>query len=746
MQHTKKNQKTTGRTARGLSALMLLTGITVAGAAMAQAVPNDPLQGVGRALDTVNGGFITGAIYAAHITNIVVDDPTNVYSSGIITLDGGHQIIIPANLVMDLPANRLTLANFCYGDQVPADEALDPVNLCGVGHLASIIANRQGNGTVIAGDVTINKDDDSIQGTVTAINGDGSFVVNGTTTIRPNDPDAVHSVQSGANNGSPDVRYTNDPSNYTFTFTSGYPVCFNGPNCSPNSGRAGGATAAQAGDASRFEPLLVGDHLTAVGPVVKDPVTGAPLYQSAHTMMINAEISTSGAGPINHVLVEEAEWDINNFANARMRGLNIGVVSDLDAVAMYRIMLNGASDALGTTGCVADELIADTAACDLVGGPGSCGGQGIAANGGQVVKQNYDWDFIIGESKADRNPVNVLNAVLPIADPAGLMVVGASDADNSLRIMAPIGRDIVYKSHKWLAAVAAFDGGAGTGADPSTMVQDASGNPAQWGQYLSPNGIGHPEWNEVDLAGFDTPFMFEGLNWNRDRRLGPEGGSEPLATNALYTLGLNPFPSSGLNGLAVIVNNGPGGRDGSVNGAVGTPANYASNILYQDACANAQKLDTDIPAPSQVARALVLDPTAPLVQVPLIVATGEGTPGISGTGTGNSVLSHALVNANGNTIGTINNGDTLNIAGLAVNIEAVASAGTATVLMSLPPVVLASAPNTDGSAPFTVIPDPNPRDNVLTTMVLNAGVYKVTSTPVSRRVIGISLTTTFTVQ
>ena len=709
MHHTKRNQGTTGRTARGLSALMLLTGLSAAGAVMAQAAV-DPLQAVGRG---ANGE--TGALLLSHITNIVIDDPTDVWSSGTITLQDGHQVIVPRNLVMDLPANRLTLANFCLGDQVPADELLPggDTSLCGVGHLASIIANRQGDGRVIAGDVFIDKDDDSIQGTVTLINDDGSFIVDGLQTVKLNDPDAVHSIQPGLNNGSPDVRYTNDPSNYTFTFTTGYPVCISNTatqsTCFSNSGRGAGVRSGTATDATRFEPLQVGDHVTTQGGIECD-VLGLNCYQSAHTMMVNAEIATTGA--IDHVLVEEAEWDINNFANARMRGLNIGVVSDASSsVSMYRISLNGASDALGATGCVADELIADTAACDAIGGPGSCGGQGIAANGGQVVKQNYDWDFFIGESKPDRNPVTVLRQA---GDPAGLLVAGATDADNAIRVMAPIGRDIVYKSSKWNAAVLAF--AAGTGTDPSTMVTDVSGNPAQWGQYLSPNGVGHPEWNEVDLAGFDTPFIFEGINWNRDRRLGPEGGSDSLASAAMYTLGLDPFPTSGLSGLAVIESMiaQAGGRNGSANQQIaGVPVNFPANILYEDACADNTfpgpdgvygNIDDITGVPSLAARALVLDPTAAIEIAPVIVSSGGGA-GTSVAGAGPSVVTgHVLVDANGVALGAINDGDTLNVAGQSINIEAVASIDTDSVSFNLPGLV-GRGVSADTATPFYVAPD-----------------------------------------
>jgi hypothetical protein len=413
---------------------------------------------------------------------------------------------------------------------------------------------------------------------------------------------------------------------------------------------------------------------------------------------------------------------------------------------MYRIALNGAQDALGTTGCIAEELIADTGACDaLGGGAGSCSGQGIAGNGGQVVKVVYDWDFIIGESKPERNPTA---SVRQAGDPAGLLVVGATDADNALRVQAPIARDIIYKSYKRVNAEQAF--AAGTGADPDQFVLDANNNPAQWGMYLSPNGIGHPEWNEVDLAGFLSPFMFEGINWNQDRRLGPEGGSETLASVPLYdaSMRLTPFPTSGLSGLAVIEDliAQNGGRNGSANQAVlGAPVTYADNILYQDTCANAKKFTADTPVPSLAARPLVLDATTPLV-APTVIdgSTGDGTVGLVTAGAGvGQVTSHALLSADGTAIGTINNGDTLNVAGVQVIIQALADASTTAVGMDIPGVTIRG--NADFAAPFYL--DADLRGIGLVARELAPGTYTLTSTPLNGRgAAGTSLTTTFTVQ
>jgi hypothetical protein len=76
------------------------------------------------------------------------------------------------------------------------------------------------------------------------------------------------------------------------------------------------------------------------------------------------------------------------------------------------------------------------------------------------------------------------------------------------------------------------------------VTRDIQGNLATNGQYLTPNGIGHPEFAEIDLDAIPTPFIFEGEPWNLDRRLGP-GGCFGACGNTRQPL--DPFPSSGLH-------------------------------------------------------------------------------------------------------------------------------------------------------------------------------------------------------
>ena len=510
----------------------------------------------------------TGAIYVGAITGISIDNEADHWSGGTMTLEGGHTITIPGNLVMALPANWMTLQQFCA--DAPAEEILTG---CGVDHVALILANRQGDGTVIAGDVFIHKDEQEIQGIVTQINdADGSFRINGDgtgtggTLVRLNDPDGVHSVQSGPecagsqSNCSADPRYTNDPTNYTFASTTAYPMCINGSNCNPNSDRAGGASA-QAADPLRFEPLLVGDWVSSTGNV---ETIGGVTFQSAHTILVGGAISTDPNSPVDYVTVAEAEWDTAGWANQRLFGLNIGMISSPDHVSVYRLSHNGATDAAAAsrtnllgetvdTTIDADgnlwQFIAGTEPCDQLGGAGSCSGQRLfAVAAGDVVKMKYDWDFLVGGGSGTQNPAGIVRIA---GDPSGLLdastrTPGAPpnqiEADNAFLVFAPIAREIAYATAKYDAARA-----SGTETDAAHTVLDAQGNAAQWGFYISPNGIGFPEWEEIDLTAANTPFGFEAQLWNLDRRLGVTGGTETIEATPLgdASMALTPFPNSG---------------------------------------------------------------------------------------------------------------------------------------------------------------------------------------------------------
>jgi hypothetical protein len=150
---------------------------------------------------------ISGEVERITITN------RNDHWSGGTMVVGGQVVILPRNLLLDLPANRLTLKQLF--DQAPlacvtAGETglakADRCNASGTGAIVSIAANRTNGGNVIAGDVLIEKGVESVTGAVTYINyTDGYYRLAGNpgdpTTgvmVRLNDPEGRHTAQQGA--------------------------------------------------------------------------------------------------------------------------------------------------------------------------------------------------------------------------------------------------------------------------------------------------------------------------------------------------------------------------------------------------------------------------------------------------------------------------------------------------------------------------------------------------------------------
>ena len=198
---------------------------------------------------------------AGEIERISLDDPADVWSGGRIVV-GGDNVVIPRNLLIDLPANRLTLQQIfaqappaCLANGETGLAKADRCNIDATGGLATIFANRTNGGDVIAGDVRISKSVESVTGVVTYINyADGYFRLNGIpgdnatgVMVRVNDPSGRHTIQQGlgcapgnAENCSADTRFAIDSTNYTFAFATGYPPCIpsvaNGANGSSGAG------------------------------------------------------------------------------------------------------------------------------------------------------------------------------------------------------------------------------------------------------------------------------------------------------------------------------------------------------------------------------------------------------------------------------------------------------------------------------------------------------------------------------
>jgi hypothetical protein len=565
------------------------------------------------------------------IERITLNEPANVYSGGVIVV-GGVEVILPKNLLIDLPANRLSLQQIyaqapaaCVANGESGLAKADRCNGTGTGGFASISANRTNAGNVIAGDVFIQKGTEALSGVVSYINYDqGYYRLNGLpnspTTgvmVRLNDPTSRHTIQSGPGcaggpNCSPDPRFTLDPDNYTNTFSTGYPVCIPSTVARAFPGLAGvpaGTAQASASgtgdllcpdtnrgtpdpvtgleppvaDSRRFAPVKVGDSVTAEGNF---ETIGGVRFLSAHTTNVLKALRTQNvAGQPDYLFLEEVFIEAPAFQNQRARAMWIGFTTlaptDVDIWSIHRDPVNNATH---------EFPLASVQGCDNAAGAGTCAGTGLINAGLNIFRIRYDVDFLManpanpgfvpGGADPKLSPCNHLMSSRFATSNPGICPGGVTFANN-MGIMSPTPHEIIARTGRKI-----------TSAPGSLITIDVNGASATNGEYLFPlglnlGGIEVAEFNEIDLNKLNTPLIFEGIPWNLDRRLSPSGCLNsagvpgPCPAGAMGTFALDPFPFSGLDPRTqadfAVVGLGTGGLPtGSYNDPVFTASSLTS--------------------------------------------------------------------------------------------------------------------------------------------------------------------------
>lgn len=294
-----------------------------------------------------------------HIQSFALSAPSNVFSPATMTVNGIN-VVIPANTVVVMPAAYLTPQQIfaCAPPGLPTDPpqtmpcppaaaaksriALDDRVTLADPPLAAFEVSMEGNvvgGVYIAGLVRISQQSlNSNVGYIRNIDyASGELCIGASPTpvatcvlpdtrVRINDPGKVY----GANNTSPDVRFSVDPENPTIHAQTGYPMCIpgvappaidskcpignrplatgsplttfvmSGPDI-PATALPPGQSAiisckdpAPACDADKQAPFMVGDFITFQGTLFNDGDAAHPFYISAHTIEANVGIYTQG--------------------------------------------------------------------------------------------------------------------------------------------------------------------------------------------------------------------------------------------------------------------------------------------------------------------------------------------------------------------------------------------------------------------------------------------------------------------
>jgi len=535
-------------------------------------------KGLARAITTIMLASLLGCLWVTQeaqavpiiasaggeIEKITINDINDHWSGGVIVA-GGQNIIIPKNLQIDLPANRLTLKQLfdqasasCKAAPSGGETGLaksDKCNLSGSGGIATIAGTRLDNGNVIAGDVLIEKAAESLIGQITYINyTDGYFRVNGKIDgtdsggimVRLNDPNSRHTIQQGLGcaggpNCSPDPRFTLDGDNYTNVFSTGYPLCIPSTvsRSFPNTLGLGVTTTQAAAngsgdvlcpqtnrpavnvpvpDSRRFAPIKIGDGIMVEGNY--ETINGTR-FLSAHSTAVSAALSTSPGQP-DYLFLDEVEVDAAGFQNQRARSLIIGYATLAPAdIMIWTIHYDGVSNAPH------EFPLATTRGCDIAAGVGTCTAQGLVAAGANIFKIRHDVDFIGLATKPRWDPCAHLRADPRFDDPNtnGPTICPSSDGTGNnvgeqFAILSPTPHEIQARTGAKFADMQL--------PTPQLITVDIRGNEATNGQYLFPFGMGlggvsTPEMNEINLDAMGTPLNFTGLPWNLDRRLGPGG-------------------------------------------------------------------------------------------------------------------------------------------------------------------------------------------------------------------------------
>ncbi len=544
------------------------------------------------------GSLVLGSANAApvkapiigEIQSITIDTPTDHWSGGKLIV-GGKVVILPRNLLLDLPANRLSLKQLF--EQAPAacvaagETGLgksDTCNHTGFGGIARISANKTNGGNLIAGDVLIAKGEETITGRVSFIDyNDGFIRVNGIPNdpntgvmARMNDPTARHTVQQGLGciadspNCSPDPRFALDADNYVNTSSTGFPMCL--PSTKPRTWNgltavdaaspavAAGTTQADAtgngdalcpqtnrpvgdlvADSRRFAPIKVGDDIEMEGNFEE---VGGVKYLSFHTSKTLVALATKTAlSQPDYLLPEEVFVEAPAFQNLRARSLLIGFSTLPPDILVHSIHYDP------QTNSKHEKPLATTAGCDAVTAPGTCSAAGLigainlGAAGGNIFRIRYDIDFLIG-ADAGLDPCAQLRAdprmgplVCPGWGPTGnQQAYNAQAITEMFGVLSPIMHEVQFRTGHLYAAKK---------ANIAWQTVDVSGADATSGQYLYPfginlGGIEIADFLEININALQAPYPFSGIPWNLDRRLSPNGC---LSTGCETTpQPLEPFP------------------------------------------------------------------------------------------------------------------------------------------------------------------------------------------------------------
>src|SRR5205085_4718691 len=181
--------------------------------------------------------------------------------------------------------------------------------------------------------------------------------------------------------------------------------------------------------------------------------------------------------------------------------------------------------------------LATVKGCDAAAGAQACAN--ILGPNSFVIRGRVD--FAKGAAKSVKEDPCLHLRADPRFASANICPQGGTLAEE-FAILSPTPHEVQARTGRKMADLAQPGG-------PTLRTFDITGRDAPNGQYLFPLGIGlggieMPTFAEVNINALDTPYNFEGLPWNLDRRLGPGGCAGACESTPQP---LDPFPFSGLD-------------------------------------------------------------------------------------------------------------------------------------------------------------------------------------------------------
>ena len=479
------------------------------------------------------------------IKAITLDTPGDVFSSGTISIGtapfavtGDYTVIIPRNVLIDLPNGTvMTLQQFVTTAKVSG------LPIEGNG-LATILANKMADGQAIAGSVGIVKGVETLVGQVTFINHtDGYLRINGNpntdiggTILRINDPAGVYTVQQGLGcsalggpNCSADNRFGARPESYTVAFASGMPACIpstvttatrptgssptgvGDPFC-PATNRS--ATSNVVADSTRFAPIQVGDNLMAFGNY---ETVSLVTFMSAWSVQVFAKLITQNTPTQpDYMQINVARWDPPGFPQNRVRAKFVGAGTDPAPISAPRLDIFAVHRGQ-------DNVVHEFPVFSTVNNPRA---PADFPPGAQFFQEQYDVDMALGAG------LNKSPCVALIAAGFGSFCPTGATAEEDIRVLSPVAREVIGRTRHQKEL------------NPGIVARNIQGAVTPTGQFVAAVGFDFPGFIEIDTGLLTVPFIFEGLPWNVDRRVGVGGCNGPCGA---VQVPVSPFPISSLD-------------------------------------------------------------------------------------------------------------------------------------------------------------------------------------------------------